>query len=175
MTRARKTPKYRHLVKRLQAELATGGKGGAQCTTPARKRAGSKGKKVGDRLTPYTITRPRLASDQVAYFQAGFRLVKSTCWRDCYRLASQDRRKYGARLKQMTGTPRAQGDAEAQLKTAEAAADAEVAASAAGGGFAKPDVRELLGAQLALLPYTACKARRRAAGTGEGAWLARSA
>ncbi len=78
-------------------------------------------------------------------------------------------------MQQVTGSPRVQGDAEAELKAAEAAADAEVAASAAGGGFAKPDVRELLGAQLALLPYTACKARRRAAvAVGEGpCWLAR--
>lgn len=53
----------------------------------------------------------------------------------------------------------AQGKAEAELKAAEAAADAEVAASALGGSYAAPDVRELLAVQIALLPYTACKAR----------------
>ncbi len=79
MTRARKTPKYRHLVKRLQAELATGGKGGAQCTAPARKRTGSKGKKVGDRLTPYLVLFS-LRVKPVALIQSGCRLITSTFW-----------------------------------------------------------------------------------------------
>lgn len=43
MARVRKTPKYRHLVKRLQAEQAAGGKNGA---APARKRPSGKPKKV---------------------------------------------------------------------------------------------------------------------------------
>ena len=51
-----------------------------------------------------------------------------------------------------------QGEAEEGLKAAEAAADAEVAASI-GGGYSKPDVRELLGAQIAMLPVTLYKAR----------------
>lgn len=50
MARVRKTPKYRHLVKRLQAEQAARGKNGA---APARKRPSAKPKKVrlggGDR------------------------------------------------------------------------------------------------------------------------------
>ena len=51
-----------------------------------------------------------------------------------------------------------QGEAEKGLKAAEAAADAEVSASI-GGGYSKPDVRELLGAQIAMLPVTLYKAR----------------
>ena len=50
MARVRKTPKYRHLVKRLQAEQAASGKNGA---APARKRPSAKPKKArlggGDR------------------------------------------------------------------------------------------------------------------------------
>ncbi|KAK9845260.1 hypothetical protein WJX81_001560 [Elliptochloris bilobata] len=94
MSRVRKTPKYRHLVKRLQAELAAGGRNGAACLVPARKRSAAKPKK---------------------------------------------------------------GETEAGLQAAEAAADAEVSASI-GGGYSKPDVRELLGVQIAMLPYTLCKA-----------------
>ena len=52
-----------------------------------------------------------------------------------------------------------QGEADAELKAAEAAADAEVTASGLGSGYAKPDVRELLAVQMAMLPYTAYKAR----------------
>ncbi len=52
-----------------------------------------------------------------------------------------------------------QGEADAELKAAEAAADAEVTASGLGSGYAKPDVRELLAVQMAMLPYTAYKVR----------------
>lgn len=48
MARVRKTAKYRHLVKRLQAEQAasTSGKNGAASSTPARKRTAAKTKKA---------------------------------------------------------------------------------------------------------------------------------
>ena len=46
MARVRKTPKYRHLVKRLQAEQAASGKHGAAGLTPVRKRPSAKPKKA---------------------------------------------------------------------------------------------------------------------------------